>query len=79
MFHLLSKRVFRTLLVIVKKAKMFYAHVFRCFLASILSAPTYGLKRRFQLHIVSVFPRVVGDISILLAYHFLFAVCSNLA
>ena len=62
-----------------KKPKMLSAHVFSCFLASILFAPTYGLKGAFS---ISVFPSVISDINlpILQAYHdFLFAICSNLA
>ena len=42
-----------------KKPKMFSAHVFSCFLASILFAPTYGLKGAFS---ISVFPSVISDI-----------------
>ena len=42
-----------------KKPKMLSAHVFSCFLASILFAPTYGLKGAFS---ISVFPSVISDI-----------------
>ena len=42
-----------------KKPKMFSAHVFSCFLASVLFAPTYGLKGAFS---ISVFPSVISDI-----------------
>ena len=42
-----------------KKPKMLSAHVFSCFLASILFAPTCGLKGAFS---ISVFPSVISDI-----------------